>query len=71
METLKTKEQVKTELNKSGISICLSRSVGYNSFNLVYESYGQFVVNAVAGTSFDSIKEFTKHWGNINICIDN
>lgn len=71
MATLQTKEQVKSELKNSGINISLTRTSGYNSFNLVYETYGFFVVNAVAGTNFETVKSFTKIWNNINISIDN
>ena len=71
MKNLQTKQEVMNELQKAGIGICLSRAVGYNSFNLVYETYGFFVVNAVAGTSIEAVREFTNIWDNINICIDN
>ena len=71
MKNLQTKEQVKSELNKAGINISTTRTVGYNSFNLVYETYGFFVVNAVVGTEFETVRNFTKEWNNINICINN
>jgi len=71
MKNLQTKEHVKSELRNAGINISLTRTVGYNSFNLVYETYGFFVVNAVAGTNFETVRNFTKIWDNINICIDN
>jgi len=71
MTTLQSKDQVKQELQKAGIEICTTRTVSYNSFNLIHESYGFFVVNAKAGTSFDKVRWFTSCFSNINICIDN
>ena len=71
MKTLESKTQVISELKKFGIEICLSRTVGTNSFILVYESYGFFAVNAVDGTSFELVQNFCKLYSNINILIGN
>jgi hypothetical protein len=71
MNALKSKEQVNTELKNAGINICLQRTVGHNSFHLVYETYGHFVVNAVAGTDYRRTREFTQKFHNITILIDN
>jgi hypothetical protein len=71
MATLISKDHVISELKKFGIQICLSRTVGTNCFNLVYESYGYFAVNAVDGTSIDLVDDFKKLYSNINILIGN
>ena len=71
MRTLETKAQVITELKNAGIEIKLSRTTTHNSFNLVYESYGFFAVNAIDGTSFELVQNFYKLYSNINICIVN
>ena len=71
MKTLESKTHVISELKKAGIQICLSRTTTHNSFNLVYESYGFFAVNAIDGTSFELVQNFNKIYGNINICIGN
>ena len=71
MNILSSKEHVINELKKAGINICLTRTVGYNAFNLVYESYGFFAVNAVDGTSIDLVDDFKKLYSNINILIGN
>jgi hypothetical protein len=65
MTTLKSKTHVISELKKAGIQICLSRTTTHNSFNLVYESYGFFAVNAIEGTSFELVQNFNKIYGNI------
>jgi hypothetical protein len=69
MKTLETKTQVISELKNAGIEIKLSRTTSHNSFNLVYESYGFFAVNAVDGTSFELVQNFYKSFSNINIRI--
>lgn len=71
MTTLESKTHVISELKKAGIQICLSRTTTHNSFNLVYESYGFFAVNAIDGTSFELVQNFNKIYSNINICIGN
>ena len=70
MNQLRTKKQVTEELNKAGINICLTRSVGCNSFNLVHECNRFFTVNAIAGTEFETTKKFSQTWSNINILIN-
>jgi hypothetical protein len=71
MNILSSKEHVISELKKAGINICLTRTVGYNAFSLVYESYGFFCVNAIDGTSFEATQNFQKLYSNINILIGN
>jgi predicted Fe-Mo cluster-binding NifX family protein len=71
MKNLANKIEVANELKNAGIEICLTRTVGYNAFNLVYETYGLFVVNAKAGTCHKKVREFCANFSNINICINN
>ena len=71
MKTLTSKAEVKNELEKAGIEICNTRTVGYNSFNLIYETYGFFVVNAKNSADYKKVREFTSVFSNINICINN
>ena len=70
MRTLVSKNHVSKELEKAGILICRSRTIGPNCFNLIAESYNQFTVNAKAGTEYNKVKEFTQQFLNVTILID-
>lgn len=63
-------EEVKTELEKANIKICLSRCTGVNSFHLIYPCYGFYYVNAKENTPFEKVESFTKQFENINIVIN-
>ena len=67
---LQSIEEVKTELEKAGIKICLSRCTGQNSFNLVYPCYGYYYVNAQENTPFTLVQNFMRKFENINITIN-
>lgn len=67
---LQNKTHVKDELNKANINIGLSRCAGVNSFNLVWESYNHFAVNAAPQTTIEQVRNFTKVWDNITILIN-
>ena len=71
MPTLKNKDEVLNELKSANIEICCTRKVGYNSFRLVYESYGLFLVNATKDVTPEATKEFQTKFNNIIITIDN
>lgn len=68
---LTNKENVKQELNKAGIKISTTRTVGENSFSLVSESWGHFTVNAVSGTCYKAIRDFENKFENISIGSNN
>ena len=70
MQKLLNKDQVKSELEKAGIKICVSSCVGPNSFHHVHECYGHFTVNAADSTSIETSRSFTKTWTNITILIN-
>lgn len=70
MKKLVSKDHVSKEIEKAGILICRSRTIGPNCFNLIAESYSQFTVNAKAGTDYNKVKEFTQQFLNITILID-
>lgn len=71
MTKLLNKQDVQSKLTSFGIEICNSRTVGYNSFSLIYETYGHFVVNAKAGTDYKIVREFGSTFSNITILINN
>ena len=66
---IESKEQLRKELKKAGIKICLSRSIGCNKFNLIHESYGTFYVNATFDTSWKQTFPFMNNWVNVNISV--
>jgi hypothetical protein len=68
---IKNKAHLRCELEKFGIKIKLSRSVGYNSFNLIYESYNTFCINADENTTFETSRKFTDKFTNVNILLNN
>ena len=71
MKKLQNKQDVSEKLSNSGINICLTRSAGINCFYLITEHYGHFAVNAMAGTDFEKVREFTSTYNNITITVNN
>lgn len=67
---IENKQQAADLLKEAGINITLSRTTGHNLFNLIYESYKYFVVNATANTPIELVNAFTKKFDNITILID-
>lgn len=71
MKNFNSKEEVKRELENAGINICVTRTVSHNGFNLVYESYGLFVVNVAPNPDYTKIRKFESEWSNIIMTINN
>lgn len=65
-----SKSHLHNELKKSNIEICLSRSLGPNSFNLINESWGNFTINCKQSVTYEQVRDFKSKYSNLSISIN-